>query len=433
MRAFAVLALLHSCRGLQLFGQSPLLRKTLKGVVATIAASTVAFDGSCGSLDDVMRPPPAAAAVASMADVGVGQFLVKDGGQFLRLTIPLGKKGAFGSSKEALDVKMAQENLELCKLRFEQVGFTNPQAWGAVLKDANTASNIIKSNREYLISGGGKSAAESLFDDVLSPQLDLLGEAVRAKDVSTALKAQEAAASALADLRLQQLPAQQLPFTIPEEFAALPRLTGRATVELQVKAKRGGYRLEDGKTVVPQFTLLLELDGYHAPLTAGNFADLVSKGYYNGLPLQKVEQLTVQTGKPPASLALADGETYVDPATKKPRTVPLELFYKGDTEPSYGYTSDDDLRATETQALPFQAYGALGMARNNEQADTGSTQFFMLKWMQALIAPGRNTLDGFYSCFGYVTKNEQLLSQVSLDDVIVSAKIVAGKQNLILP
>jgi hypothetical protein len=43
----------------------------------------------------------------------------------LRLTIPLAKKGVFGASQESLDVKQAVENLELCKLRFEQVGFTN--------------------------------------------------------------------------------------------------------------------------------------------------------------------------------------------------------------------------------------------------------------------------------------------------------------------
>jgi hypothetical protein len=45
------------------------------------------------------------------------------------------------------------------------------------------------------------------------------------------------------------------------------------------------------------------------------------------------------------------------------RTVPLELFYKGDSEPTYGITSDDDMRATDAPTLPFQAYGALGMAR----------------------------------------------------------------------
>ena len=43
--------------------------------------------------------------------------------------------------------------------------------------------------------------------------------------------------------------------------------------------------------------------------------------------------------------------------------MPLELFYKVDNEPTYGITSDDDLRATDAPALPFQAVGALGMAR----------------------------------------------------------------------
>ena len=100
----------------------------------------------------------------------------------------------------------------------------------------------------------------------------------------------------------------------------------------------------------------------------------------------------------------------------------------------YGITSDDDVRATETMALPFQAYGALGMARDNDGPDTGNTEFFFLKWKQALIAPGRNTLDGFYSCFGYVSSNEQLLSQVNLNsDVIVSARVVKGLENLVLP
>jgi Cyclophilin type peptidyl-prolyl cis-trans isomerase/CLD len=43
----------------------------------------------------------------------------------------------------------------------------------------------------------------------------------------------------------------------------------------------------------------------------GNFVDLVSKKWYDGMPLQKVEQLTVQTGKPPG------GEGYTDPKTKQ--------------------------------------------------------------------------------------------------------------------
>lgn len=48
-------------------------------------------------------------------------------------------------------------------------------------------------------------------------------------------------------------------------------------------------------------------------LLKGNFVDLVNRKWYDGMPLQKVEQLTVQTGKP------VGGEGYTDPKTKEVR------------------------------------------------------------------------------------------------------------------
>lgn len=76
--------------------------------------------------------------------------------------------------------------------------------------------------------------------------------------------------------------------------------------------------------------------------------DLVNKKFYDGMSMQKIEDLTVQTGKPGAE------EGYIDPKTKEVRRIPLELFYKQDKEPTYGITSDDDNRATQAMALPFQ-------------------------------------------------------------------------------
>lgn len=261
-------------------------------------------------------------------------------------------------------------------------------------------------------------AATILDEDVL-PALTQLQAAIRAKDIYETVKWQEATASGLARVRLGLLPKRQLPFTIPEEYSSLPRLAGRATIAIAVDSKSGGFRLKDGKTVVPSTSFEVELDGYHAPLTAGNFLDLVNNKFYDNLKFQSIQELTLQTGKRPA---------------EGPRKVPLELFYKQDAEPVYGITSDDDMRATETMALPFQAYGALGMARENDDPDSASTQFFLLKWRQALIAPGRNTLDGFYSCFGYVVSdNEYLLGQVTDKDVISSARVLSGLDNLIRP
>jgi cyclophilin family peptidyl-prolyl cis-trans isomerase len=35
--------------------------------------------------------------------------------------------------------------------------------------------------------------------------------------------------------------------------------------------------------------------------------------------------------------------------------------------------------------ITYVAYGAVGMARGNEDADSGSSQFFLLKWDQVYI------------------------------------------------
>lgn len=40
-------------------------------------------------------------------------------------------------------------------------------------------------------------------------------------------------------------------------------------------------------------TLELELDGYSAPLTAGNVADLMAKGFYNGMEIQRADGFVV--------------------------------------------------------------------------------------------------------------------------------------------
>jgi cyclophilin family peptidyl-prolyl cis-trans isomerase len=324
------------------------------------------------------------------------------------------------------ELKLAQEGIEIVRLRLEQVGFSNKAVWGGCVKDATTADNLIKKNRDRLISeaitrGSGQADPQSLVDDQLIPTMANLIAALRAQDIASTNVLQEAAGAQLANLRMMQLPAGKLPFQIPDEYASLPRLNGRAEIEMVVQSGGGKpYRLADEVTLVPKVTLRLVVDGYHAPLTSGNFVDLVRKGYYDGMTLQKVEQLIVQTGKPSSG---GDG----------PRKIPLEIFYKMDKEPVYSATSDDEMRATDAIALPFQAYGAIGMARQNEDVDSASSQFFLLKWDQALVAPGRNTLDGFYTNMGYVTENEQLLSQFQDTDKVVSMKVVKGLENLVVP
>ena len=274
-----------------------------------------------------------------------------------------------------------------------------------------------------------------------------LAKAVRDQDISQTLELQEECSSLISDIRSLSLPGDVLPYDIPTEFAALPQLRGRATVECTISKSnvgnsKGRTFLYDDGTRTTEEKFIMVIDGYHAPITGGNFVDLVQRKFYDEMDIQSVEELFVQTGSPAvsgeetpssksksSSAPVIDG--FVNPKTMEIRTIPLELFYKNDKQPTYSYTSDDDMRATEAMSLPFQAYGALGMAHDPEDVNTASSQFFFLKWDQGLVAPGRNTLDGSSTCFGYVTSdNVGLISQVNKGDKIVSMKVVQGIENL---
>jgi len=390
-------------------------RKTLTSAVAATA-----------SLFPLCWHPTSSHAITNqLADVGLREFLVKDGREWLRLSLPSVDAAA----------KEAQEDIELVRLRLEQVGFSSKAPWGGAVKDASAANALIVKNKDAwvdkVVDAKRKDDARRLINDELLPNMNVLLNALRTEDIATTNRVQEVVGAELGELREMQLPVKKLPFDVPAEYASLPRLNGRAEVEMVVAYGGGGkvkgYRLADEVTIVPKITLKMVVDGYHTPLTAGNFVDLVNKKFYDGMTLQQVLELVVQTGKP------ANGDGYVDPKTKQLRQIPLELYYKKDAAPTYSATSDDDMRATDAVALPFQAYGAMGMARGNEDVDSASSQWFFVKWDQGLIAPGRNTLDGFYSCFGFVTENEDILRQMTDKDTIVSVKVTKGLENLVVP
>lgn len=69
------------------------------------------------------------------------------------------------------------------------------------------------------------------------------------------------------------------PYEIPEEYSNMPLLKGRATVDMKVKIK-DNPNIED-------CVFRIVLDGYNAPVTAGNFVDLVERKFYDGMEIQR--------------------------------------------------------------------------------------------------------------------------------------------------
>lgn len=106
------------------------------------------------------------------------------------------------------------------------------------------------------------------------------------------------------------LPPLLLPPSLPPprtHAPAPPTTQGRATLEMKVKCRE----TPEGPQTV---TLTLVVDGYNAPVSAGQFIDLVQRKFYDGMDVQRADGFVVQTGDP-------DGpeEGFVDPATGKIR------------------------------------------------------------------------------------------------------------------
>ena len=244
--------------------------------------------------------------------------------------------------------------------------------------------------------------------DQVDQQLQAMAAAAEQQQRDPFVAARRDALAAIGDA--EALLVGPYPFQIPSEFAALPRLLGRATVLLSTT--------KGDLTVV--------VDGYNAPLTAGAFVDLVQRHFYDALPFNRAEDFYVlQTGDPKGP-----AEGFLDPATKAERTVPLEIRVPGQEQPYYNQTFEDLGLFKAEPVLPFNAKGTLGWAHSDEALDDGSSQFFLFLSEPELTPAGLNLIDGRYAAFGYVVEGFDVLNDLTAEDGIVSARVLDGADNL---
>jgi peptidylprolyl isomerase len=285
--------------------------------------------------------------------------------------------------------------------------------WPAIAKDGREANYILKVQSEKILAGvpeAGREEAEALLTQIQTQVADLQ-TAIEAKDRETVVSLQNGALGKIGEL--EQLMVSGFPYEVPAEYGNLPQLKGRATVAMETS----------------QGPLTIVVDGYSAPVNAGNFVDLVQRKFYDGLPFIRTEDnFVVQTGDP-------DGpeEGFLDPKTKQYRSIPLEILVKGEDGPIYGETLEEAGLYLPELALPFNAFGALALARPDTEPNGGSSQFFFFKFDSELTPPGFNLMDGRYSVFGYVVEGKETLDKLTDKDKIISAQVVAGANNLVQP
>src|SRR6476620_10417199 len=165
------------------------------------------------------------------------------------------------------------------------------------------------------------------------------------------------------------------------QFSNLPRLEGKATVVMTVK---------------------------DAPITAGNFVDLVQKGVYDGLVFHRVvrepQPFVVQGGDPQGkdpkfpTARLGTGG-FIDPKTSTERRIPLEIKAKGAANPTYSQTLEE--AGVKEKPVLVHSRGAVAMARS-QSPDSASSQFYF-------TLTDVPFLDGSYAVFGYVKQGMDVI------------------------
>ena len=215
--------------------------------------------------------------------------------------------------------------------------------WPAIKKDVRSANLTLTLKEDKILAGvpgDRQDQAQTLLAQIKA-DLGNLEAATEAKDKDQVIAVRQSTLTAIGDL--EALMVTDFPFAIPEEYANLPQLKGRATVAMDTT----------------QGPLTIVVDGYSAPINAGNFVDLVQRKFYDGLPFIRSEDFYVtQAGDP-------DGPEvgFIDPKTKAYRAIPLEIKIKEDEAPIYGMTLEEAGLYLPELALPFNAYGAIALAR----------------------------------------------------------------------
>jgi peptidyl-prolyl cis-trans isomerase B (cyclophilin B) len=130
-------------------------------------------------------------------------------------------------------------------------------------------------------------------------------------------------------------------------------------------------------------TITVELYEDKAPSTAGNFIDLVGRGFYDGLTFHRYEPGFVIQGGDPVGNGTGG---FVDPQTGRERRIKLEV----------------------SRDLPHGEAGALAMARSSNP-DSASCQFYITLGPAAF-------LDMQYAVFGRVTDGLDIVRQLRAGD-----------------
>ncbi|XP_077221419.1 peptidyl-prolyl cis-trans isomerase CYP38, chloroplastic-like [Tasmannia lanceolata] len=332
---------------------------------------------------------------------------IKDPGALLRYALPIDNKAIREVQKPLEDIT-------------ESLKVSGVKALDSVGRNVRQASRALNQGKNLILSGVAESKKEHGKDllDKLAVGMEELQQIVEERNRDAVAPKQKELLEYVGGVEEDMV--DGFPYEVPEEYSNMPLLKGRATVDMKVKVK--------DNPSIENCVFRIVLDGYNAPVTAGNFLDLVERHFYDGMEIQRADGFVVQTGDPEGP-----AEGFIDPSTEKIRTIPLEIMVDGDKTPVYGATLEELGRYKAQTKLPFNAFGTMAMARDEFEDNSASSQVFWLLRESELTPSNANILDGRYAVFGYVIQNEDYLADLKVGDVIESIQVVSGLDNLVNP
>jgi peptidyl-prolyl cis-trans isomerase B (cyclophilin B) len=155
---------------------------------------------------------------------------------------------------------------------------------------------------------------------------------------------------------------------------------------------RSGYR--PVPTVVMETTkgtIKIRVYKNDAPITAGNFLDLVQRGFYDGLTFHRYAAGFVIQGGDPQGTGHGG---FIDPATHRERTIKLEI--------------NPNLKHSEA--------GIVAMARSDDP-NSASSQFYIT------LGPASH-LDGGYAAFGKVVEGLNVVKELRVGDKMTKVSML---------
>jgi len=266
----------------------------ISNILKTSFLAACVWTTSSLMMTPMQQYPTAFVANAKEMASGSGSRVNKDPESLLRYGLPIPNDKPVRELQSAIEeIKIniaskrklaALDNIKKTRqiLNSQSTLFTNKMC-----RDSDTCTTIIKSMSETL------TPLENALKDASN---FLQGSDQERNALDTAYTYQDTLQKSLSLLEENMVPANYKTI-VPSEYSDLPQLQGRATVEFILQKSDGSPYVLDGKDY-NEAKLVMIIDGYTAPITSGNFIDLVQKGFYNKMNIQRSDGFVVQTGDP---------------------------------------------------------------------------------------------------------------------------------------